>query len=88
MSIIIALIIGGIVGWVAAAVMGRDEGIVGSVVIGIVGSIIGGLLSSLLSGSNQAYLAFSWVGIVWSFIGAVILVAILNSLQHRTHHNV
>lgn len=84
MSIIIALIIGGVIGWLAAAVVGRREGIIASIVIGIVGAIIGGLLAGLFGSSQQSYLSFSWAGLIWSFIGAVIFAALLNSLQHRS----
>jgi uncharacterized membrane protein YeaQ/YmgE (transglycosylase-associated protein family) len=89
MSLIVALIIGGIVGWVAAAVTGRNEGIVGSVAIGIVGSIIGSILAGLFSSGNTTYFSFTWAGLAWSFVGAIIFAAILNTLQHRstTHHN-
>ena len=86
MSLLIALIVGGIIGWVAARIGGRDEGIVASIAIGIVGSIIGGLLSTALSGGDQAYLTFSWSGFIWSLIGALILVFLLNAVQHRPHH--
>jgi uncharacterized membrane protein YeaQ/YmgE (transglycosylase-associated protein family) len=86
MSLIIYLILGAIVGWLAAKVAGRNEGIIASMVIGIIGSIIGGALSRFLSGSDQAYLSFSWAGLIWSFVGALILVFLLNAFQHRTHH--
>ena len=85
MGIILMLIIGGIVGWLAARLMGRDEGVIASVVIGVVGALIGGFLSSLFTGTNQSYLGFSWVGIFWAFVGSVILVAILNAITHRTN---
>lgn len=83
------LIIGGIIGWIAARIMGRDVGILMSVVIGIVGSFIGGFLSVLLTGGNHSYLAFSWVGLFWSLIGSIILVAIANSVSShsRRHHH-
>lgn len=87
MSIIIAIIIGGIIGWLAAAVTGRDEGILGSIAIGIVGSIIGGFIAHLFN-SSTGYLNASWSGLVWSFIGAVILAAGLNMIQHGRHHQV
>jgi uncharacterized membrane protein YeaQ/YmgE (transglycosylase-associated protein family) len=87
MSFIIYLIIGGIVGWLAAKVAGRNEGIIASVVIGVVGSAIGGVVSRLFTGGDQAYLVFSWVGLFWSFIGALILVTILNAVQHKSHHH-
>lgn len=86
MGLIITLIIGGIVGWLAAKVAGRNEGIIASVIIGVIGSIIGGLISTIISGSNRAYLSFSWMGLFWSFVGALILVLLLNAFQHKPHH--
>ncbi len=87
MSIIITLIVGGLVGYVAARMLGRHEGILISVIIGIVGSFIGGFISTLFSGSDQSYLAFSWVGIFWSLIGSLVLVGIMNALSSRSHHH-
>lgn len=86
MSIIVTLIIGGVIGWLAARVMGRDEGVIASIIIGIIGAFIGGVLAGVL-GANGGYLAFSWSGVIWSFIGAVILVAILNAVQRRGSHH-
>lgn len=88
MGIIITLIIGGIVGWLAAKIAGRDEGIIASVVIGVVGSFIGSFISAMLSGADRASLSFSWPGLVWSLIGSVILVVILNMVQHRSKSNI
>ena len=85
MSILVSLIVGGIIGWLAAKVAGRDEGILGSVAIGIIGSIIGGFLSSVLGAGGHAYLAFSWASLIWSFVGALILAMLLNALQHNSH---
>lgn len=86
MTIIVAIILGGLVGWVASRLLGRDEGILASIVIGIVGSFIGSLISQLFTGADHSYLAFSWGGLLWSLVGAVILVAILNAVR-RPHHN-
>jgi len=90
MSLILYLILGAIVGWAAAKVAGRDEGIIASIIIGIIGSFIGGSVSHLFTGSDEAYLAFSWIGLLWSFIGAVIFMIVLNLIQHkgnRPHHS-
>lgn len=81
MSIIVMIILGGIIGWLAAALMGRREGAIASIIIGIIGSFLGGFISRLFTGSDNAYLAFSWAGLFWSFIGAIILVAILNAVR-------
>lgn len=83
MELAIILLLGGIVGWLAAKVAGRDEGFIASIVIGIIGSFIGDFLSTIFIGTNQSYLGFTWIGLFWSFIGALVLVIILNAIQHR-----
>lgn len=88
MSIIAMLIIGGVVGWLAAAVAGRREGILASIVIGIIGAIIGGVLARAFGSSDAGLSMLSLASVAWSFIGAVILVAIMNAVQHRSHHHV
>lgn len=87
MSVIVYIILGGIVGWLAAKLLGRTEGILASIVIGIVGSFIGSLISRLFTGSDQSYLTFSWNGLFWSLIGSLALVVILNAIQ-RPRHNI
>jgi len=86
MNLLLALIVGAVVGWIAASLAGRKEGFFGSVAIGIVGAFIGGILSSIISGSMKTYLDFTWSGLFWSLIGSLVLVALLNSIQHKSHH--
>jgi uncharacterized membrane protein YeaQ/YmgE (transglycosylase-associated protein family) len=88
MSIIAIIILGALVGYIASNLLDRREGFFGSMIIGIIGSFIGSLVSRMVTGSDQSYLALSWSGLLWSLVGAVILVAILNSLSHRRHHTV
>ncbi|WDI93904.1 GlsB/YeaQ/YmgE family stress response membrane protein [Xanthomonas campestris] len=75
MGIIIWLIVGGIVGWLASIIMRRDaqQGIILNVVVGIVGALIAGFLFG--GGINQAITLWTFV---WSLVGAVILLAIVN----------
>ena len=86
MSLVAMLLLGAFVGWLAAAIMGRDEGFFASMLIGIVGSVIGGFLSTILVGGDRAVLAFSWSGLLWSLIGAIVLVAIINAFSRSHHH--
>jgi uncharacterized membrane protein YeaQ/YmgE (transglycosylase-associated protein family) len=84
MNIIIWLVIGGLIGWVASMVMRTNaaQGIVLNVVVGIVGAALGGWFLSPLAGVstiNQSN--FSAPGLVVSFLGAVILLAIVNILR-------
>ena len=80
MGIIIWLVIGGIVGWLASLVMGRDaqQGVLLNIVVGIVGAFIGGLIFS--GGTiNQAPLDVS--SFIVSLVGAIILLAIVNLVR-------
>ena len=81
MNLIILLIVGCILGWLASIVMRRDaqQGILLNVVVGIVGAFLGGFLLSPLLGAGTINMnGFSVMGLVVSFLGAVILLAIVN----------
>ena len=80
MSIIIWLIVGGIVGWLASLVMRTDgqQGILLNVVVGIVGALLAGWLISPLVGVGTINQGISIASIVVSLIGAIILLAIAN----------
>jgi uncharacterized membrane protein YeaQ/YmgE (transglycosylase-associated protein family) len=84
MNIIIWLIVGGIIGWLASMMMKTDgqQGIILNVVVGIVGAMIGGwLLSPLLGAGTINQDNFSLPALAVSFLGAVILLAIVNLVR-------
>ncbi|MBS1132919.1 MAG: putative transglycosylase associated protein [Burkholderiaceae bacterium] len=80
MSIVIWLIIGGIVGWLASLIMRTDgqQGILLNIVVGIVGAVLAGWLISPLVGVGTINQGISIASIVVSLIGALILLAIVN----------
>lgn len=80
MNIIIWLIVGGIVGWLASIIMRRDaqQGIILNVVVGIVGAFIGGWLIGPFLGAPGINAGFSVMSFIVSLIGAIILLAIVN----------
>ena len=82
MGIIIWLIVGGIVGWLASLIMRRDaqQGIILNIVVGIIGAFIGGWLGSVLciGGGDINDGHFSLAGLLLSLLGAVALLAIVN----------
>lgn len=83
MNFIIWLVVGGVVGWLASLVMKTDaqQGILLNVIVGIVGALLGGWLLSPLFGMgtiNQDN--FSIGALFISFLGAVILLAIVKLL--------
>jgi uncharacterized membrane protein YeaQ/YmgE (transglycosylase-associated protein family) len=79
-GIIVWLIVGGIVGWLASLIMKTDaqQGIILNVVVGIIGALIGGWLIGPLLGSGSINEGFSIMSVVVSLIGAIILLAIVN----------
>ncbi|MEC4718578.1 MULTISPECIES: GlsB/YeaQ/YmgE family stress response membrane protein [Noviherbaspirillum] len=87
MNFIIWIIVGGILGWLASIVMRTDasQGMLLNVIVGIVGALLGGWLLAPLFGTgtiNQN--DFSISSLLVSFLGAVILLAIVNLLRRGT----
>lgn len=85
MGWIIALIVGGIAGWLASIVMNRNAsmGIFWNIVVGCVGSVIGNALSGPLFGIRGSVQSFSLTGLLIAFVGAVVLLAIVNLVQRK-----
>jgi len=84
MNIIVWLVIGGVIGWVASLIMRTDaqQGIFLNVIVGIVGSMLGGwFLSPLFGVSTINQSNFSLPGLLVSLLGAVVLLAIVNLIR-------
>lgn len=87
MGFILWLVIGGVVGWLASLVMRRDasQGIFLNIVVGIIGSVLGGWLISPLIGAPSINSGeISAASLFVSFLGAVILLAIVNLITRRS----
>jgi len=80
MGIIVWLIVGGVVGWLASIIMKTDaqQGIFLNIVVGIVGSLLAGFLISPLLGIGTINQGLSIGSFLVSLVGAVILLAIVN----------
>lgn len=84
MNIIIWLVVGGVIGWLASIVMRTDgqQGIILNIVVGVVGALLGGwLLSPLFGVSTINQSNFSLPSLLVSLGGAVILLAIVNLIR-------
>lgn len=82
MGWIIALIVGGVAGWLASMVMNRDAsmGVLMNILVGCVGSVVGNLVANQF-GYAGSVREFSIAGLVIAVLGAVILLAIVNLVQ-------
>ena len=81
MNFLIWLLVGGILGWIASLVMKTNgqQGIILNVVVGIVGALIAGLVIAPMFGTGTINTSdFSVSGLLVSFLGAAILLAIVN----------
>lgn len=81
MNFIIWLVLGGIIGWLASIVMRTDaqQGIFLNIIVGIVGSFIGGFLLRSFGKINDNN--FSLPSLFAAFVGAIILLAIVNLVR-------
>ncbi|MES2830832.1 MAG: GlsB/YeaQ/YmgE family stress response membrane protein [Pseudomonadota bacterium] len=84
MNFLIWIVVGGVIGWLASMVMrtNAQQGIFLNVVVGIVGAMLGGwLIAPLLGQGTINSNDFSLGGLAVSFIGALILLAIVNLVR-------
>ncbi len=77
---ILWIVIGGIIGWLASIVMRTDgqQGLFLNIIVGIVGAFLSGLLFNR-DGLNNGVINVP--SLLWAFLGAVILLAIVNLIR-------
>lgn len=81
MTLILVLVVGGVIGWLASILMRTDgqQGIFLNIVVGIVGAVLAGLIvTPLMGGAPITSGAFDIRSLIASFLGAVVLLAIIN----------
>lgn len=87
MNLIVWLVVGGIIGWLASLLMKTDgqQGIILNVVVGIVGAVLGGWFISPLVGVstiNQGNLSVPSLAV--SFVGAALLLGVVNLFRRSS----
>lgn len=78
-SIIGAIIIGIVAGWIAEQVMGRKHGLLTNLIVGVVGALLG----AFLAGALGIEFAGFWGSLIVATIGAIILLALLGMFRRR-----
>jgi len=88
MGLILALIIGGIIGWLASIIMrtNAQQGLLMNIVVGIVGSLIGSFLLGRFFGAEGSLLNSPLdIGtLLAALVGAVVLLAVVNLFRRGT----
>jgi uncharacterized membrane protein YeaQ/YmgE (transglycosylase-associated protein family) len=83
-SLLVMLIVGGIVGWLAGIVMrGSGYGVVGDIIVGLLGAVVGSYLFQALKVSVHIGHPVLDKALV-AFIGAVILMLVIGFFRPRT----
>jgi uncharacterized membrane protein YeaQ/YmgE (transglycosylase-associated protein family) len=89
LNLIIWIVVGAIIGWLASIVTGRNQqqGFLIDIVVGIVGAFLGGVIYNMIIGQGLTLSSgvniTSLGGFVVALIGAVVLLAILNLMTRR-----
>ena len=87
MTLILIIIIGGLIGWVASMIMGTDaqQGLLLNIVVGIIGALLAGfLLNPLIGGGNIMGGDFSISALLVSLLGAILLIWIVKMVRRAT----
>ena len=74
MGVIIILVVGALVGWLAGMIMRSGGGIIFDIVVGIVGALIAGFLFG--GGASILNAPLNITSILFSLVGAIILLAV------------
>jgi len=84
MDLILWIIFGGLVGWIASIIMGTDpdQGVFLNIVVGVVGAVLGGWLMSLggIGGGYQPT-GFNIYSFVVALLGAIVFIALVRFLR-------
>jgi uncharacterized membrane protein YeaQ/YmgE (transglycosylase-associated protein family) len=79
-GLIVWIIVGGVIGWLASIIMRTDaqQGILLNIVVGIIGAFVGGLL---ISGGSINSAPLTITSFLVSLLGAVVLLGIVNLVR-------
>jgi uncharacterized membrane protein YeaQ/YmgE (transglycosylase-associated protein family) len=77
MNLIVQLIVGGIIGWLASIVMKTNAqmGLIANIIVGIIGAVIGGYLATAMNMGASGI-----VSVLFSIVGACVLIFLLKAL--------
>jgi len=78
-SILGAIVIGILAGWIAEQVMGRRHGLLTNLIVGVVGALLGAFIAGAL---NIGFAGF-WGSLLVSTIGAILLLWIVGMMRRR-----
>ena len=84
MDLLLWVVFGGVVGWVASMIVGTDvkQGTFANILVGVVGAVLGGFIMNTFS--QPGVTGFNFYSFFVSILGAVVLVWIYRAITHRS----
>lgn len=81
LNIVLWIILGGLAGWIASLVMGRDAqmGLLGNIIVGIIGAFIGGFLMNQFGEAGVT--GFNIYSLLVAIGGAIVLLFLYGLLR-------
>lgn len=83
-NIVLWIILGGLAGWVASMIMGRNAqmGLAANVIVGIIGAVIGGLIMNFFGQPGAT--GFNVYTFLVALLGAIVLLFIVGLVRRAT----
>lgn len=84
-SLIVTILAGALIGWIASMIMKTNAsmGAIANILCGIAGAFVGGMISRILPGSSSGSASFNFMDIVFGVIGACIVIAIVKAVTGK-----
>lgn len=84
MELILYIIFGALVGWIASIIMGRnaEQGAIGNIVVGILGAFLGGFIMRAIGGAGVT--GFDIRSFFVALMGAIILLFLYNMVRRHS----
>ncbi len=81
MNLLLWIIFGALVGWIASLVMGTDaqQGLVLNIVVGVIGAFLGGTIMNFFGASSVT--GFNLYSFIVALVGSIVLIAIVRALR-------
>ncbi|HEY4489525.1 MAG TPA: GlsB/YeaQ/YmgE family stress response membrane protein [Candidatus Paceibacterota bacterium] len=81
MSIVLWIVFGAIVGWLASIIMKTNgqQNLLLDIIVGIVGAVLGGWIMTMLGQSSGT--GFDFYSFIVALIGAVVLLAVVKAIR-------
>lgn len=81
MEILIWIVFGALVGWVASIIMRSEGGLLWDIIVGIVGAVLGGFIMNMLGYGGVD--GFNFYSFLVALLGASILIALVRMIRNN-----